>query len=1145
MVSKISLLAIYTSIALFQVNTYSFAAQSPNPISIPLGHLGDRLTINVGVNGGPPQKYIFDTGSDQFNAVLGQQDTSRLPNVNQAYDYLYGNDSWGGYWLQRKQITSLTYYSSDDNPTPVATPVNSKGYVIGQVEHLLLDHPQSADQKPFKVINGKSYYIDLSAEKNITSGKPTEEKHFYGTFGVGDFLLTDAKGNPNGGSPFATVTTTGFIVAANDNSSENGKTLSPGCAPCSILHLTPSLRAQFDTLVPWAPTRDEGDITHFPHSGAPASSQYEGRFKYAFTLNINGKENTVELPGGALSGAILFDTGNASHVTIDSQKLGEILEKNGVKFSGDAAKTARIVGLTLQPVDINGKKVGNGILLAEDSDQDLLVINKDGSDKKTWNITLGLGFFSQYAVMYDLQNQLTGFSPFFVSADNFSTDANGNSVQLNQITKQMGNLMLAPEGDPAVDATGKKGFLGLAGTISGSGPLALMSDVVVNMTGVNTYTGATYINKGAVLYLSGPGNIANSSRVENNGWFDIAEHGSYYSEWNVPDGMNDVTIRSLSGNGVVTLGDRTLILSQARDNFAGRITDVVLGAKDGTHYKGGLTISGGSQVLSGESDYTGQTMIARGAALHLADTGSLVSDVAADGIFIADGKATGAVTVNDGGLVGGNGRIGTLAARNGGTVSPGNSIGTLTIDNNLTLEKGSRYLAEVEAGRSDLLQVNGQAMLNGGEINVVPGAGRNLLAATDVVTNILTQHYTVLKAGKGVAGEFDSARAGLFLTPDVLYQPNSVTLGLQRNTTRFADVANTPNQHNLAAAIEHLPVNHSVYQSLLIAPSVEQARQAYRQLSGQVHADIASASVNNSRYVRDTLNGRLRQTQGAADSGEIKQDEQGAWVSLLGNWAHASGNENAAGFHDSTYGVLLGADGELVNKWRLGLATGYTRTSLHGNSASADSDNYHLAFYTGKSYDNLNLRAGTAYTWHRIETSRSVGYYGQSSSDKAHYGAGTGQVFAEAGYRLNSAWVNMEPFANLAWVNYKSNGFNEHGGASAVSGESQSTSATLSTLGLRADKRWSIGSEYAVTLRGEMGWQHQYNHPEREVGLRFVGSDATFNTATVAASRDGIVTKASAQVNVGKMLDVSLSYTGLLSENYQDNGITAGLQWRF
>ncbi|MGP3146746.1 autotransporter domain-containing protein [Serratia bockelmannii] len=63
----------------------------------------------------------------------------------------------------------------------------------------------------------------------------------------------------------------------------------------------------------------------------------------------------------------------------------------------------------------------------------------------------------------------------------------------------------------------------------------------------------------------------------------------------------------------------------------------------------------------------------------------------------------------------------------------------------------------------------------------------------------------------------------------------------------------------------------------------------------------------------------------------------------------------------------------------------------------------------------------------------------------------------------------MEPFANLAWVNYKSNHFTEHGSGSVLSGENQSTSAALSTLGLRADTGWQIGKVHAVTLRGEMG----------------------------------------------------------------------------
>lgn len=96
----------------------------------------------------------------------------------------------GGYWLQRKQVTSLTYYTSDDNPTPVVTPdSNDKGYVVGQIEHFLSDKPVPKEQLPFKKLGDKFYYIDLAAEKALKAGKPIEEKYFYGTFGVGDFLL--------------------------------------------------------------------------------------------------------------------------------------------------------------------------------------------------------------------------------------------------------------------------------------------------------------------------------------------------------------------------------------------------------------------------------------------------------------------------------------------------------------------------------------------------------------------------------------------------------------------------------------------------------------------------------------------------------------------------------------------------------------------------------------------------------------------------------------------------------------------------------------------------------------------------------------------------------------------------------------------
>ncbi|MEX5591176.1 autotransporter outer membrane beta-barrel domain-containing protein, partial [Pseudomonas urmiensis] len=77
-----------------------------------------------------------------------------------------------------------------------------------------------------------------------------------------------------------------------------------------------------------------------------------------------------------------------------------------------------------------------------------------------------------------------------------------------------------------------------------------------------------------------------------------------------------------------------------------------------------------------------------------------------------------------------------------------------------------------------------------------------------------------------------------------------------------------------------------------------------------------------------------------------------------------SGDNNASGYSSSTSGVLLGLDTEVNDGWRVGAATGYTQSHLNGQSASADSDNYHLSVYGGKRFEAIALRLGGATTWH-------------------------------------------------------------------------------------------------------------------------------------------------------------------------------------
>ncbi|HIH5647405.1 TPA: S8 family serine peptidase, partial [Serratia marcescens] len=313
---------------------------------------------------------------------------------------------------------------------------------------------------------------------------------------------------------------------------------------------------------------------------------------------------------------------------------------------------------------------------------------------------------------------------------------------------------------------------------------------------------------------------------------------------------------------------------------------------------GGLTKQGiGTLVLTGNNTYAGPTLVNQG-------------------WLAVNGSVTSAVSVQNGGIVGGSGTVGSLTARQGGTVAPGNSIGTLNVAGNVSFEPGSHYAVEVGPnGQSDRIQSGGSATIGGGEVAVTLENSANLLAQSEV-RSLLGQKYTILSAQQGVSGQFDAVALNyLFLGTGLSYQPTGVTLSVGRNGTSFASVAQTPNERAVAAAAEALAAGNPVYESLLGSGTAGEARQAFRQLSGQIHADIASTLVNDSRYLREALNGRLRQAEGLASSSAIKADEDGAWAQLLGAWDHASGDANATGYQASTYGVLVGLDSAAAADW--------------------------------------------------------------------------------------------------------------------------------------------------------------------------------------------------------------------------------------
>lgn len=552
----------------------------------------------------------------------------------------------------------------------------------------------------------------------------------------------------------------------------------------------------------------------------------------------------------------------------------------------------------------------------------------------------------------------------------------------------------------------------------------------------------------------------------------------------------------------------------------------------------GLVKTGsGTLTLNGQSSYTGPTTLTAG-RLVIGDAGHRGASLASP------------VIVN-GGILGGIGNIGGLSAAAGGTVAPGNSIGTLTVTGNVGFGAGSIYQVEIEpGGASDRIVVSGTATLTGGTVDVHKAPGAYLPGT----------RYTILTATGGVSGRFAALiQDAPFIDLSLVYDPGSVFLDVVRSRTGFGSVGLTPSQVAIGAAVEALGLDNAVYRAVVQQASIGEARQALDALSGEAHASLRGVLVEDSRFIREALNGRLRQAGSEGGSslpimvaapGQALQTLPGSDVALwgrgFGSWIRHDRDGNAAKLVRTIGGFLIGADLPLGTTGRIGLAGGYSNSMLDVNSrlSKAASDSYHLALYGGTQWGHLGLRFGAAQSWHDLDTRRSISFPSFADTATAGYQARTAQLFGEAGYRVRLGGMTLEPFANLAYVHLGADGFQERGGSAALTGLSSRFATTFTTLGLHLANDIVLNGAQTVTVRGTLGWRHAFGDTDTTAVLAFTGG-TPFGIAGLPIARDALVAEAGLDYALGPDITLGISYSGQISKDAQDHGLKGNFTWRF
>jgi uncharacterized protein with beta-barrel porin domain len=392
------------------------------------------------------------------------------------------------------------------------------------------------------------------------------------------------------------------------------------------------------------------------------------------------------------------------------------------------------------------------------------------------------------------------------------------------IFKQGGSLTLGngasvTGGNGGADALGADGGNGSGGAGPGSGGVGILGAAA---------GGTSIVNSGLIAGGTGYGDQANAISLFGSDNTLKLQYGSAI--------VGHVVVSGGGTNNILALGgetDSSFDVSKIGQQYQGFDTFEKIGASKWT--------------LTGTNNFSG-------------------ANVVAEGTLIVNGSLGGSTAVLSHGTLAGSGTVATSAAGGPvsntvifGTIAPGDgSIGTLNVSGNLLFLDGSHYEVEVDAtGHSDQIIVSGGTNFLGNSTVDVLNASGSYAPGT---------RYTILTANGGVLGDF----AGLTLssplsTPflsfgleqDALNDPDNIYLAVARSSVTFASVGQTPNQIAVGGALDSLSSSNPLVAALaqLDTPA---ANAAFNQLSGEVHASTKSALIEDSHFVRDAIDNRIR-----------------------------------------------------------------------------------------------------------------------------------------------------------------------------------------------------------------------------------------------------------------------------------------------
>ncbi len=476
----------------------------------------------------------------------------------------------------------------------------------------------------------------------------------------------------------------------------------------------------------------------------------------------------------------------------------------------------------------------------------------------------------------------------------------------------------------------------------------------------------------------------------------------------------------------------------------------------------------GVLALTGENTYKGAT-IAAGGTLQI------------DGSVAGDAYSEGAGTIAGSGTI--NGSLyndGAVAAGSWGAVwdEENNKALQLTVNGNLT----GNGVITVNTDGENYATINVGCYADVSEMSLKAGT----FAAPDTAGTFLTSDNPI------TVGDFNTDFSGL-LNSEVEVENNGkelkVTTSINNNAGIAADRFNAINglYNNLSADEQQ-----EMYR--LYALDNNGLRGAIQNISASegMHLELARDAMQN----RDVRQAVTRQQH-------LERDEA-FWAISGKSWG-----DTDYGVNRHSFNLTLGRDFYNDDDAYAGVLFAYSDSSVYGNNAEGEYDNYTAAFYGGTKNKHGTVTGYVSYGVQDNEMTRHLGgafsYNGLSSKVESDYDSsviGAGIKYAYDLHYGNKGW-HLSPFAALDYSHYKQDSFTERGSVFGVHSGGFSDNYLTGGLGLALDRqddngKYGFSLAYKRILDGEV----------QNTDFAFAKGGSLFGVSNMDGSKNHIVAAA-------------------------------------